>query len=577
MKKKLLLCLSAAFLMLLTACGIEMDTRLSVNEDFKGSRIIACSLKKNDIKAFQKNLKSLDAIIEKNCPKAMTYTNSSDEEQFYYTFKISFSSLKDYKKKVNECLNFAADIDFAYSNSPFSKGLLYKENFTSQDLMAWFSESLVEADVVNESESKSIWSIKDTSFVFNGKSHIMDNKITIDTMEYLPLDGLDIYTEEKENGSLKRTIQFRIPKESLDKRSKAIERYLKDDLDSSYECRWHSLTSGKSYSVTYFADTMQELERKTRLVLKEDGKASCTILMDDAAPLQFKKCYNETYSLNAFRSSATGEVSHKFYFKPASHSSLPDFKEKTEDGYYLIHTGNLDNLHIAFNEIHRPVFASYQLTTIYHSANHMQRELWLDHTSVLSQKERTLLKKSCMKYGFSSVKQMDADTLLFLVEGSPSHVSSAFDQLLQTKNAIKLTTKKHTFSKSRSTEIDDTVDLSHISWKKGMSGTYYFVSNSDESIKNMTFSSESEASHITRQNTLEKSSVYDSSQLSEFKGAYRAKISGPRIYASYSGGITDVYGSILIGIAFFVILTGVVIMILYRYRKQIQLLLKRGS
>ena len=108
MKKKILLCLSAVFLLLLTACGIEVHTILSVNDKFEGKRTILCSMKKNDIKALNKNLKSLNSVIEENCPKSMTYQDQSDEDQFQYKFTISFSSLKDYKKKVNDCLNFAA-------------------------------------------------------------------------------------------------------------------------------------------------------------------------------------------------------------------------------------------------------------------------------------------------------------------------------------------------------------------------------------------------------------------------------------------------------------------------------------
>lgn len=579
MKKKLLLCLSAVFLLLLTACGIEVDTSLSVNDKFEGKRTILCSMKKNDIKALNKNLTSLNSVIEENCPKSMTYQDQSDEDQFQYKFTISFSSLKDYKKKVNDCLNFAAKINYSYSNSPFANGLLYNENFTSRELMAWFSESLVEEEILSESEADSIWSIKDTSFIFNGEKHVMDDKITIDTMEYLPLDHINVYTEELENGGFKRKILFQIPKESLDKSSKSIRTYLTGHLNSSYEVEWDSVENGKTCTIAFHAKDVEQLTQRTQIVLKSDGSSSCNTLINETEPFQFKKGYKENYPLTSFASTSDGKVNYKLYYKPSSHSTLPDFKEKQKDGYYLIYNGSSKKLQAAFNELHTITFASYQLSTIYHSDSHVQRELWLHYENRLSAEELDILRKYCKKCGFSTIKNVDDQTLFFLSDGSPSYVTSAFDQVFQTKNTIKVSTKKHLFGKSQTTEVQDYIDLSQITWNSEIKGTYYFISNSNESMKKVTLDSDSKVTDLTEQNTLEKSSVSDSSNLSEFKGAYKASMSGNIIHTSYTGGVTDIYGSILVTLALLVIGLCVIIMIAYRYRTQLKnlLKLKRGS
>lgn len=569
MKKKLLLCMSAAVLLLLTACGIKIDTNLSVNEKFKGSRIMLCTMTKNDVKALNKNLNSLNSIIKENCPDTMTYEDQSDEEQFQYKFVITFSSLHDYKKKISECLNFAPEISYQYSSSPFANGLLYKENFTSKDLMAWFSESLVNEELMTESEVENIWSVNDTFFVFNGKSHVMDDTISIDTMEYLPLNNIQFYTEKNEDGNFKRTIVFQIPKESLDKNSKSIKQYLTDSLDSSYEIDWNSIKNGKECSISFQGSQITDLKEKTELILKTSGTLKRTVSMDKSKPLSFVNHYKEAYSLTNFSSGEDTKVNYKFYYKPASDSSLPDFEEKTEDGYYLIQTGNANQMEIAFDETHIPVFESYQMTTIYHSTSLLKRELTLHYQGFISKDEESALTDYFLNSGFSTATKDKDQTLLLITDGTATHITSAFDQVFQTKNTVSISSEKSLWSKNQSTLIKDSIDLSHISWIDYPSGIYYFISNSEESMEDIKFHSDSKATEIKRLNALEKSSVSDSTDLTEFKGAYKAKINGAIIQATYTGGITDVYGTILVAIAFTIIIIGVIIMILYRYRSSL--------
>ena len=193
--------------------------------------MIRCSINKNDLTNLNRDFSSMDTLIEQYCPDVMSYRDHSTERKQIYHFTITFESFDDYKNKVQECLNFAPEIEFDYRNTPFANGLIYQENFTSRDLMAWFSENLIKEGFMTEEESEKIWNVEDALFSFDGSDYETDNQIDINTMSYLPLDSVSIYTNLKD-GKYKQMIAFEIPSESLDLDSLGIEEYLKEKLDS---------------------------------------------------------------------------------------------------------------------------------------------------------------------------------------------------------------------------------------------------------------------------------------------------------------------------------------------------------
>lgn len=568
MKKKLLLGLSISMLLLLCACGIEMNTDFSVEKDFKGTRTILCSMSKSDVRALNKDFSSLDTIIKRNCPNVMTYKNQSDDKQFSYTFTIAFSSFEDYKEKVSKCLNFAPTIDYYDGNSPFANGLLYKENFTSKDLMSWFSESLVKEEFLTKSEVSDIWSIKDTNFSFHGKSYQTSDTISIDELSYLSLDHIDIYTDETSSNGYKRSVAFHIPKKTLDDASMDVKDYLTSGLDTSkYNITWDVESSGRVCNITFSANTINDLVRMTNKVLKSNGTGKCDVVLDETAPFHFQRCYQETYDLSSFRSSKDGNVNYYMYFKPSKDSSMEDFKELSDNGYYLIRHENKQTLKTAWNVTHIQSFDAFQLTTIYHSTEKFERELLLSYTDDMSKNEYSVLVKHLKDLGFSCQKT-DNSHLLLKISGSPSRISRSYLRAFLGKSDLTVSSEKKFFEKSHSTDIKDSIDLSAISWTSSMKGTYYFISNSDESSKKASMTINDKAITLNKSNTLEKSSVSDSSSLAHFKGSFKASCKGgTQLQFVYTGGVTDVYGSIAVGLSFVVIAVGILILIVYRFRK----------
>lgn len=571
MKKNLLLCLSVALLVLLTACGIELNTNLSVSHDFKGKRVIECTIDKHDLSNLNKDFAFLDSTIKENCPDSMSYKNLSKDNFINYQFTISFSSLQDYKEKVTACLNFAPNITYDYGTTPFADGLLYNENFTSQDLMAWFSESLIKEGLMSDSEAQQIWSIKDTAFYFDNKKQIVEEPIDVNTITYLALDQIRVYTEEQDSGGYRQKIVFQIPEETLNRRGNDIRDYLTDHLDSSsYSCEWIGIEHGKECQITFQSDTMKQLNQMTSKVLKEDCSFRLNSSADNKTPCKINHKFVQKLSFSAFRSSAKGMVNYKVYFKPASGTILNSSSKADADGFYEISSGTKTSVSLQFETTKQLSVYSYQMTTIYHDEQKFQRELSLTFEHSLTKSEQELFLSYFKQYHFQTVSFESDKQLLLILKDTPTQISSVFQKIFGNENKITSKISKHSLSHSQKTEITDSIDLSNLSFSSNAEGTYYFISNNKESAKEASVKINGKHCELEKLKALVKTSVFRSSDLSNFKVEYKTKMTpGTMTEFHYRGGITDVYGSMAIIVTFFIIITAIVILFLYRHKKQI--------
>ena len=217
MKKKVFLFGLLFSLLLLCGCGVNLTSTVKLNKDFSGTRVMSCTFSSRDFHSYFKGSKEdLNKLIKESCPDALTYTSSSSDGNDAYTFYLRFSSLDDYKKKVRDLLNFSPEITYEYGDSPFVSGLIYKENFTSKDLMTWLYTALYEGKYIDKDSSSDLWDLKSTEISFLGTTYETKDKINIDEMAYVPLSSIHIDTKTKKSGKLARVIEFDLPQQTLD-------------------------------------------------------------------------------------------------------------------------------------------------------------------------------------------------------------------------------------------------------------------------------------------------------------------------------------------------------------------------
>ena len=217
MKKKVFLFGLLFSLLLLCGCGVNLTSTVKLNKDFSGTRVMSCTFSSRDFHSYFKGSKEILINSSKILPGSLLLIlHLLLTETITYTFYLRFSSLDDYKKKVRDLLNFSPEITYEYGDSPFVSGLIYKENFTSKDLMTWLYTALYEGKYIDKDSSSDLWDLKSTEISFLGTTYETKDKINIDEMAYVPLSSIHIDTKTKKSGKLARVIEFDLPQQTLD-------------------------------------------------------------------------------------------------------------------------------------------------------------------------------------------------------------------------------------------------------------------------------------------------------------------------------------------------------------------------
>ena len=111
MKKKILAACMFLMLFLLSGCGVELTSKVNLDENFSGTRTMSCTFSSRDFQRyFNGTQKDLDQTIQEVCPSQLTCKKSSKDDSLIYTFSLTFSSLDDYQEKVEKILNFAPKV-----------------------------------------------------------------------------------------------------------------------------------------------------------------------------------------------------------------------------------------------------------------------------------------------------------------------------------------------------------------------------------------------------------------------------------------------------------------------------------
>ena len=460
MRKKVLIMVLLFALLVLSGCGIKLTSKVNIDENFSGTRTMSCTFSTSDFKRyFNGSQKDLDQTIENACPSQLSYKKTSDDGDNIYTFSLKFSSLDDYREKVGKILNFSPKITWQYGDSPFVSGLIYQENFSSTDLMTWLYTALYEEGYVDKDSADQLLDLKETTISASGKTYTTTNKISIDEMTYQELSSIKIQTDSQKDGSLKRTISFYIPRDTLDQNSGKIEDYFNNQDPS-----WSNWKDGKILSITFTADQFSDLSAKTRDVLHSDSSyGTYTADCKEENPFSFDLAYQESLDFSNFIQKS-GKVPVTYTF---------DGKKILDDD---VKTKSLE-----FSSSRTQEIDSYQIITIWNSASDIRRKFSFTFEPAGTKLMLTRMEQSMNGDTVSNVETTEKDgktTLSFQQQGS---VKACSDDLSKIFSQSSMTAdSKNSLFKGKSTSFEDQFAFS--SGNKEIKGTYIFASiNSDES------------------------------------------------------------------------------------------------
>ena len=529
MKKKCLLSVLLLSLIFLWGCGIELNSRMELNKDFSGHRIMTCTVSSADLsRYFSGSKKDLDKVIRDACPKALVYKQTSDRDKTVYTFRLDYTSKKDYKKKVESLLNFAPEIKYSYSDSPFAKGIRYSENFSTKDLMSWLYTALYEKGYVDQKSVDDLWNLKKTEFTFAGKSYETDDKISIDEMSYMPVSSIDIKTKETAEMKLKRTISIRLPKETLEKHSFAVNSYFSG---SSYKKTWKNEKSGKTLVLSFTKDNFSDLCAVTRKVLHtSDTRGTYRVETKSGSPFEFQLDFEETLDFKNF-ADASGEVPVTYTY--TANDSFSDSGEQT------VIDGKISKKKINFSSSFAQPVRKYEVAEVYKNKNDIRRSFTFLFSSVCNKRELAKLKEAFMG---STIKNVSLDKeddyrLSFQQRGSVKQCDADIKKIWKGSSS-GYESKKSVF-RGQTSDYTSKFKL-HLNNNKAR-GTYTFASVSKDSSADISVTADSRKEIKMTQNVADKSvaALIDGDET--ITSIHKNQITGDSFTLDYKGSTSAHY------------------------------------
>ncbi|MCR5210043.1 MAG: hypothetical protein K6C99_07520 [Lachnospiraceae bacterium] len=260
MKKRsgrlILLLLITAAVFILTGCGGDLDTKLTVNDDLSGERQMTFTLDKSDA---QNGIKGKSDEIKNDLanvlPDALTMEDHSAGGNIEIVFTLKFSDMDDYNKKVRDLYHagggFAPDdpVTWYKPDTVFAKGVEFEEHFNSKDLMVWFQNYLISKGYVSEKDRVHIFETTSCTYDVCGETGTA-SPVVVDSIKYAPFESINIYTDFNGPYDIDRKIEVVLPQSSMDFNGDEIKTFFEDRVTSDFEGEWSDRSGNAVFTIS---------------------------------------------------------------------------------------------------------------------------------------------------------------------------------------------------------------------------------------------------------------------------------------------------------------------------------------
>lgn len=325
------------------SAGSRIETNLTVNKDLSGVRVMEVAI---DSSVFSENfhgdIAALNVVVEQKCPKELKWTYDNSDGTDCYHVELVFSSPEDYKRKVEAITGEEKTVELSAPETIWANGFRVYEGFSSSDLLGWLKEALVEAELVDSSDSSYIFEDGACKLTFNGTAYDAGSSIQVNELQYLPLEKIDLLTNMKDLNSFDRSIIFYIPRESMNVKRAEIEAFLNGNVPEGAVSSWDVYENGTKMTISKENMDVAALNVFDQKVLASDKNVV------ETAP---KAGTEEAMSLFSFANSCTEVINLSSYAGDESGRVKMGYYVKTEDGMELKRDPGTDvTFHVRENE-----------------------------------------------------------------------------------------------------------------------------------------------------------------------------------------------------------------------------------
>lgn len=278
--------------LLLAACGVRIDTQLTVDSAGAGSRVMTLTLSEN-LDSLLGGAAAADASIIRHKPAEIDYTGltTGPAGELITTFTVNFASPAEYTSKMVALLaasdqEWTQDNAFVVEQSLFIQGASIEEEFDSQDLLEWMFAGLLADGVVDSSNSGDMFEMGATTVTFDGIAYKASSPISFSQVTDHGFNSITMETAF-EDDSYSRVITYRLDDKAVYNSAKEVfDEFFAGVSASGAAVVEDTAQVGVTWVVSLSADSPERLVELTNAALLSEETAfqvTAGMLEDDPA------------------------------------------------------------------------------------------------------------------------------------------------------------------------------------------------------------------------------------------------------------------------------------------------------
>jgi hypothetical protein len=380
----LTLSLASTLILFLTACGMDVHSRMAVDASGAGDRVMTMSLGKSDAESLKGGVGAADSSIKRHTPAGLTFSGLTTQPDGSVSGVVTlhFDSTSDYKSKIETLLSMAPNtsrstFDFTVVDNQFRKGININESFTSSSLLKWVIDGLIVDGVISESDRHNAFNTEaPTELQFKGAVVATGNPLKHWGIEEHGFSSVRFTTDISSLDVIKRTIHLETPRDNYTKLKSAFDDYMTKSAPSDTSVTstgsgsWDVAIQGDAGTIeketrqimgddagtTFAIESTPMADDPASLVIKLTDRATCSTICSTTTPIQDKINGSKAYNPATWNYSVDDLVNPVFsYIAPiqsvTSRLELGDFSSPKVTTVFTVRNGDVDRVGDGFSQL----------------------------------------------------------------------------------------------------------------------------------------------------------------------------------------------------------------------------------
>ncbi|CVI70533.1 hypothetical protein NDGK_01902 [Clostridiales bacterium CHKCI001] len=465
--KWLLLLLISVMVMLVTGCGGEVRTssETEVDANWTGTRTITARFSRSTFnREADTTIKSLDRLIQAECPSQLEWERVLKSGYYEYSFKLSFTSMEDYKQKVDAIVGEAGHVIIETVDTLYEEQTVLREDIEPSDLLIWLKKAIAKKENESLANVEKLFRDYSNELVCNGEEVKLedDDYLSYSNDRHVEFKGIDFITDITQDNLFNRTIEIRMLLNVSEAKQAQIREEFAARLPAGATSTWGEKENQTFYQATMQNMTPQQLSEFTNAVMDCQTNGMESVSTSDGM-FQFKQEFQENVDLSSYFVADVHELPFLYYAKASDGisfvSSEKDKKQMdnesadveqnnnnpefpyAENGYQILLDDNIDKIDITFLFDNSYEVSSIDITTDVGWNNKFERTIVLNYDRVPLQKEQESIKTTMQEeaQGLSSIDLQTQENQFGVVvkqSGTADEITKAFQTIFNSDSYV---------------------------------------------------------------------------------------------------------------------------------------------